>query len=46
MVCSLPIRLYKAASVFFSQIPHPPQVYIGFDGNAANVDTDLIAIDE
>lgn len=36
--------LYKAASVFFSQIPHPPQVYIGFDGNAANVDTDLIAL--
>lgn len=36
--------MYLAALVFFSQIPHPPQLYIGLDGNSANVDDDLIAI--
>ena len=36
--------LYLAALSFFSQIPHPPQLYIGLDGNSANVDDDLVAI--
>jgi hypothetical protein len=36
--------MYKAAQVFFSQIPHPPRLFIGFDGNAADVTTDLVNI--
>jgi hypothetical protein len=36
--------MYKAAQVFFSQIPHPPRLYIGLDSGAANVDDDLNAI--
>jgi Protein of unknown function (DUF3383) len=36
--------MYKAASVFFSQIPHPARLFIGFDGNSANVADDIIAI--
>ena len=38
--------LYIAALKFFSQIPHPSQLYIGFDGNSANVDDDLIALND
>jgi hypothetical protein len=40
--CQTTDPIYKAALVFFSQIPHPPRLFIGFDGNAGNVDTDLI----
>jgi Protein of unknown function (DUF3383) len=36
--------LYKAASTFFSQIPHGYKLYIGLDAGSANVDDDLIAI--
>ena len=36
--------IYKAASVFFSQIPHPPQCYIGLSTGAINPATDLDAI--
>lgn len=36
--------IYLAAQVFFSQIPHPPQLYIGKDANAVDVTTDLIAL--
>jgi hypothetical protein len=36
--------IYLAALAFFSQIPHPPRLFIGFDGNSANVDNDLMAI--
>jgi len=38
--------MYKAAQVFFSQIPHPPRLFIGHDNNAADVTTDLIAIND
>ena len=38
--------MYKAALAFFSQIPHGSQLYIGFDGNSANVDDDLIALND
>jgi hypothetical protein len=38
--------MYIAASTFFSQIPHPPRLFIGLDANAANVDIDLIAIND
>ena len=38
--------MYYAALAFFSQIPHPARMFIGFDGNATNVDTDLIAIND
>lgn len=36
--------LYNAANVFFSQIPHPTQLYVGFDSGAADPTADLIAI--
>jgi hypothetical protein len=36
--------IYLAAQTFFSQIPHPPQLYIGFDAGSATVATDLTAI--
>jgi len=36
--------LYKAASVFFSQIPHPPQLYIGLSSGATDPTADLVAI--
>lgn len=36
--------IYQAALVFFSQIPHPPRLFIGYDGNATDVETDLAAI--
>ena len=36
--------IYKAASVFFSQIPHPPQLYIGLSTGATDPTADLDAI--
>lgn len=36
--------LYKAASVFFSQIPHPPQVYIGKRENSESAADAIVAI--
>jgi hypothetical protein len=44
--CQATDAMYLAAQVFFSQIPHPPQLYIGFDSGAANVDDDLSAIND
>ena len=38
--------MYKAALAFFSQIPHPARLFIGLDANSANVDDDLIAIND
>jgi len=38
--------MYHAALAFFSQIPHPARMFIGHDNNAANVDIDLIAIND
>jgi hypothetical protein len=37
-------EIYLAALAFFSQIPHPPRLYIGLDNNAVDVVTDLVAI--
>jgi hypothetical protein len=43
--CASTDAIYQAALVFFSQIPHPPQLYIGLDPVAAiNVDDSLDAI--
>jgi hypothetical protein len=36
--------MYQAASVFFSQIPHPPRLFIGFDANSGDVGVDLAAL--
>src|SRR5580765_4309846 len=36
--------MYKAAQVFFSQIPHPPRLFIGLDTNTTDPTNDLIAI--
>jgi hypothetical protein len=36
--------IYLAAQVFFSQIPHPPRLFIGKDNNAALVADDLSAL--
>src|SRR5215469_435128 len=33
--------IYKAAEVFFSQIPHPPRCFIGLDTGAADPTADL-----
>src|SRR6187399_2054331 len=38
--------MYLAALAFFSQIPHPPRLYIGHDANAVDVTTDLIALND
>jgi len=38
--------MYQAALTFFSQIPHPPRLYIGLDANAADPTTDLAAIND
>jgi hypothetical protein len=38
--------IYLAALTFFSQIPHPPQLYIGLDQASPNVDTDLAAMND
>src|SRR3954447_9131499 len=42
--CQPTDEIYLAAQVFFSQIPHPPRLYIGKDANAVNIDTDLSAL--
>lgn len=42
--CSVDDPIYKAASVFFSQIPHPARLFIGLDKGSTNVEDDLIAI--
>jgi hypothetical protein len=44
--CAATDAIYQAALVFFSQIPHPPQLYIGFDAGSPNIDDDLMAINE
>jgi hypothetical protein len=44
--CLVTDPIYIAALAFFSQIPHPAQLYIGHDANSANVDDDLIAIND
>src|SRR6188472_3639579 len=36
--------MYQAASTFFSQIPHPPRLFIGFDANSGYVAVDLAAL--
>jgi hypothetical protein len=36
--------MYQAASTFFSQIPHPPRLFIGFDANSGDVGVDLAAL--
>jgi len=36
--------IYQAAQVFFSQIPHPPRLFIGFDANSGDVTADLAAL--
>jgi len=36
--------LYKAASVFFAQIPHPPRLFIGLSTGVADPTADLVAI--
>jgi hypothetical protein len=41
--CTVNDPIYKAASVFFSQIPHPPRLYIAKDSGAADPTADLIA---
>lgn len=38
--------LYLAAETFFSQMPHPTRVFIGFDSAAVDVTTDLVAIND
>lgn len=42
--CDSSSHIYMAASVFFSQIPHPAQLYIGYDSAATDPTTDLLAI--
>jgi uncharacterized protein DUF3383 len=42
--CQATDPIYRAALVFFSQIPHPPRLFIGMDANAAQVENDLTAI--
>jgi hypothetical protein len=42
--CTVDDEIYLAAETFFSQIPHPPQLYIGFDGGGADPTNALIAI--
>ena len=36
--------MYHAAEAFFSQIPHPPRLFIGFSSGAVDPTTDLVAI--
>lgn len=42
--CTSTSHIYLAALVFFSQIPHPAQLYIGFDSAATDPTNDLVAI--
>lgn len=42
--CEADDPIYRAALVFFSQIPHPPRCFIGKDDNAPAIEDDLSAI--
>ena len=44
--CQADDAIYLAAQVFFSQIPHPPQLYIGKATAAADPTNDLIAMND